>query len=120
MQTKVVVKSPWKDINVSYKITGDQQNFQAEGMAKWAQDQQVSGQMSVDMTNGISMTGNFNAPRSLTGTMSVTHTGGFESWNNRAEVTLNNGAPIAIYSEYKQAQTQGKVILLHHYWFKSN
>ena len=106
--SKVVVKSPWKDMSAQYKITGTQENFSSEGMMKYGAEQ-VSGQMSCDLTNGVSMTGTFNAPRGLTGTMSVSHTGGLDAWNNRAQVTFNNGAPMAIYSEFNKAQTNGKV-----------
>lgn len=96
---------------VSGKIdhTGPKTNFRNEVEFTWAPSQTVSVTSTFSMANGITLTSNFNAPEGMTGTMTFSHTGNWQKWDNRAEMTIGNGAPMAVYSEFDKTQTKAKV-----------
>lgn len=68
----------------------------------WAPNKSITGTADFSMTNGLSLTANFAAPEGMTGAISVTHTGNLGKWNNRAEMTYGNQAPMVAYSEFDQ------------------
>lgn len=62
MQSRVVIKSPWKDVSGNYKVTGSRDNFSANALMKWDSDKQIVGDVSFDMTNGVKVEFNAETP----------------------------------------------------------
>lgn len=62
MQSRVVIKSPWKDVSGNYKVTGSRDNFSANTLMKWDSDKQIVGDVSFDLTNGVKVEFNAETP----------------------------------------------------------
>ena len=87
-------KGQWNDFTNMAKLT-------------WTPTDTFSATTRFSMTNGVSLQFDVETPQKTS--LSVTHNGGLAAWNNKAELTISNKAPMTLYSEFSYEQLNGKV-----------
>lgn len=59
---EISVKTPWRDVLSKYSVTGGAKSFVSNALLKWADDKEMTADMSFDITSDVKMSASIKSP----------------------------------------------------------